>query len=198
MTQRHLASAPGRRLDAVLQPHTLEGGGLGALIERLTAGSREPVWIGWSVEGLEDGGPICSYRDSRGCRCAVDGKHGWTMNGDDLEGRRPDASGDVAILVRAGARGIERIRMFDADCELDFGGATLHLVEGVDAEASLDWLERQVETVGRELREDAVAAIAQHRHARAERLLRGYLEGSRPLKLRKNAAFWLGTSRGAS
>ncbi|ANM29402.1 hypothetical protein ABI59_07080 [Acidobacteria bacterium Mor1] len=185
-------------IDAAMQKHSASGA-LGDQIERFGGSARNGVWIGWLVDSVESGGAICSYRNSKGCHCVLEGnQEGWTMHGGDHDGVVPVPSGQVAVLVRANSRGIDRIRTYDAACKLDFGGATLHVIEGVDDRDSLGWLETQVDTPARKLREDVVAAIAQHEDSKADRLLRGFLEGDGPRKLRENAAFWLGAARGTA
>ncbi len=183
--------------DVSLEKHVASGA-LGDQIERLSGKARRAVWVGWTVDSVEGGGDVCSYNNSKGCHCVLEGdQHGWTMRGGDHD-LVPVPSGRIAVLVRADTRGVDRIRTFDAACRLDFGGATLHVIDEVDARSSLDWLETQVDAPGRRLREGALGAIAQHEDSRADRLLRGYLEGDGPRKLRENAAFWLGASRGSA
>jgi HEAT repeat protein len=106
------------------------------------------------------------------------------------------------VLYRIAQKQLEKIRVFSADCELDFGGLPLIWLSDVKPAESLRWLgsvatDATVENrEGRRRADGAIMAIAHHQAPEADRLLETLAAASRPLELRKQAAFWMGTVRG--
>jgi HEAT repeat protein len=106
------------------------------------------------------------------------------------------------IFLRAAEKQITKIRVYSADCPLDFANLPLYWLEDVKPEQSVELLSRMVfETPeGASRRKDpehqAVMAIALHDVPAADAALEKMIQpGQRP-SLRENVAFWLGVERG--
>jgi HEAT repeat protein len=117
-----------------------------------------------------------------------------------LEGARK-----ILVMLRVENRRIEKVRTFSEDCDLDAGGLPVHWLEGVRAPDSVAFLRSLVRTTVEEKPErteegrisrGALTAIAFHADESAGRALEGFVAAQNPLWLRKQAAFWLGNSRG--
>jgi hypothetical protein len=112
-----------------------------------------------------------------------------------------EAPTEIVVLYRIVQKQLEKVRVFSTDCELDFGGLPLIWLNDVKPAESLRWLgsvatDASVDNrEGRRRADGAVVAIAHHQGSEADRLLEDLARASRPLELRKQAAFWMGTVR---
>lgn len=152
-------------------------------MSRLGAG---PLWMGWSE-------PIIAGRHGDMCS--------WNGNRNDSDsGRTPGAplrlEGEVAltVLVRIENGQPGELRVTSPDCHLDAGGLPLHWINGVPAAESVAWLKSQVSAAHPDT---AVMAISLHAGPAADQALDDLVGLTQPEPVRKKAAFWMGTSRGA-
>ena len=207
-------SAEPRIVNARLEKRAASGG-LAAELRTFSAAQAKPGWIGYAVAALPDHGESCCW-DSwdgagpHGCgRCALESE-----KGNIVVGKRPDskaevggtahleASGALIIMLRAVDHRIEKVREFSEDCEIDAGGVRVLWLTGVTGAESVAALAPLVTGAdfdshdARKLAEGALAAIAMHADPAAERALASFTDPSRAEKLRSQAAFWLGNSRG--
>ena len=190
-------------------------GGLAAELRAFAAAQAEPGWIGYAVAALPDHGESCCWDswDSggpHGCgRCTLESDKGSVV-----AGRRPgpkgeaggtvhlEGSGALIVMLRAVDHRIEKVREFSEDCEIDAGGVRVVWLTGVTGAESVVALAPLVTGAdfethdGRKVAEGALAAIAMHADPAAERALASFTEPGRAEKLRSQAAFWLGNSRG--
>ena len=96
------------------------------------------------------------------------------------------------------------IRSLSRGCGLDVGGRPFHWITGVRAAESLALLESMVGTgVSTSKKKDkggmdepAIAAIAMHADSGADAVLERLVAAGQPIGVRKQAAFWMGNSRG--
>jgi hypothetical protein len=168
--------------NAKLQTRAISGT-LAAEISRDGAG---PYWIAWSE-------PIIPGQHNDMCS--------WNRNGNnDDSGRTPGApmrlEGETAlvVLVRVENSQPGELRVTSPDCHLDAGGVPFYWLTGVPAAESLAWLKTQV--AGHHS-DSAVLAISLHQGAAADQALDELTATTQPVEVRKRAAFWLGSSRGA-
>jgi len=193
-------------------------GRLSAEIREFAAAQAQPAWLGYAVAALPDHGESCcwdSYENARmrGCgRCALESEKGITVQAGppekmDSKGEAGgtvhlEGSGALIVMLRAADHRIEKVRAFSEDCEIDAGGVRVVWLTGVTGAESVAALAPLVTGAdfdshdGRQLAEGAMAAIAMHADPAADRALASFTEPSRPEKLRSQAAFWLGNSRG--
>lgn len=168
--------APPEIRNGRVEPRSL-GGSLEQTIAALAQQSAEPHWAAWTVSSPPRAmGGDCGY-------CSLEGQ------GRDREATAPAAGpSEVAIFVRLAERRIDKVRFFRSTCPIDASGRTVYLLSGVSGAASVAWLEAR-ET-------PAVAAVAMHAAPEADAALERLAAPSRPEKVRRDAIFWLGNSRG--
>lgn len=176
----------------------------------------EPSWVAWKVPAV----------DGRSRSCCWHSNDGDSWYGCGLEPREPGApmtrpaqpsgpvplEGGTMVLILARVAGmdpggsaaggnVDRVRAFSDDCPLDAGGRAIHLVEGVTPEASVQWLAGLIEAEARNEGEKAshgaaLSAIAATAGPAADAALNRFAGSSQPAKLRRQAIFWIGQSRG--
>jgi HEAT repeat protein len=107
----------------------------------------------------------------------------------------------LLILARVAEGKVERVRAFSDDCPLDAGGRTVRLVENVSPDDSVRWLSSLAETSATDdgrsrMQNSVVSAIAGTAGAAADAALDRFAEPSKPTRVRRQAIFWIGQSRG--
>jgi HEAT repeats len=175
-------------------------GALTDAVQSAAVASREVTWIGWSAPALPDrDGDCCGW----GSRCTAR-LEGGTRRGETRgEAARPavahlEGVRDLFVFVRAEAGALDRVAFFDGGCPIDADGRPVLWLEGVKPAESVSFLEGLASNTAarRSLWDAALAALAQHDDASADAALARLVAPERPLALRKQAAFWMGVSRG--
>jgi hypothetical protein len=186
---------PANLAHARVQTHSAASG-LQAVFRPL-AREAGPAWIGYAVPVMGRH-QMCCYRSmdaigtsTPGCRLESEGA--YTINHDD-SGEWQGAA-DFLVLFRVENGRVDRIRSLSRGCGIDVGGRPFHWITGVRPAESLELLEAMVGTgVGNH--EPAIAAIAMHADPGADAVLDRLVAASQPIGVRKQAAFWMGNSRG--
>src|SRR5687767_8317372 len=198
---------PASVTNARVQTHSAASG-LQAVFAPL-ARQAGPAWIGYAVP-LMGRHQMCCYRSTEeigrvtpGCRVENEGAYTFNNDGD---GDTPLSAvdSDFVVLFRIEDGRIDRIRTLSRGCGVDFGGKPLHWLTGVVPSQSLALLETMVGTgVGLSKKRDkdgihepAIAAISLHADPGADAVLERLVAASQPIAVRKQAAFWMGNSRG--
>jgi hypothetical protein len=107
--------------------------------------------------------------------------------------QQPQSSGKVSlegfteihIFVRVEARRVNRIRTFSPECEIDAGDLPVTWLTGVTTAQSVAFLKS----------ERAVDAIGPHLGPEADAALEDFVTAMHADKIRRQAAFWLGSTR---
>ena len=197
---------PAQIVNAKQETRSAESG-LERLLQGIVASQTEPAWIGYAVSAVAGRSLMCcsdwagSRRDCTSCRLE-EKQEGVRNTTEGPRSVRLEAPAEIVVLYRITHKQMEKVRVFSADCELDFGGLSLIWLNDVKPAESLRWLgsvatDSAVDNQeGRRRAEGAVMAIAHHQAPEADRLLETLAAASRPLELRKQAAFWMGTVRG--
>jgi HEAT repeats len=181
--------------------------GLERVLQGILASQAESAWLGYAVPAVAGRSLMCcsdwsgSQRDCNSCRLEEkqDGVRSTTEGPKIVKLEAPT---EIVVLHRISQKQLEKVRVFSADCELDFGGLPLIWLNDVKPAESLRWLgsvatDATVENrEGRRRADGAIMAIAHHQEPDADRLLGTLAAASSPLELRKQAAFWMGTVRG--
>ena len=108
----------------------------------------------------------------------------------------------LVVLLRVENHQTGKIRTFTPECDLDAGGLPLIWLTGVSAPESVRFLmsiaKSDTGTTRDEVRiaDAATAAIALHADPAADQALEELAAPNQPEKLRRQAIFWLGNSRG--
>jgi HEAT repeats len=191
---------PAGLTNARLEVRALSGP-LGQAVRSTGAG---PSWIGYVVPSIRHGHMCCydSIHESRmrprGC-CRLEGRAGGVNI--QSEGRDDDATRatplsaesapPAVVMLRVEKGQVGRLGVYSSDCGLDAGGLPVLWLTGVPVGQSLAFLEPLVAQG-----EDALVVIAAHAGADADALLERQAAPGRSRKVREQAAFWLGESRG--
>lgn len=183
-------SNPSETPDAVVSVR----GSLGETLRELATERRGPLWVHWQLEAVPALGNACCFDGSwhrAGCHLES-GNQGW--------GSRRDAGpgGPLRVLVRLADGEVTRVRGVAASCDVDPDGLPLIRLDGVDAAASVRWLEDVVtrETGLRRDHSEALAVLAYHAGGDAGEALRRLAGAERPRRIREEAIFWIGQTRG--
>jgi len=176
------------------------------------AAQADPGWLAYSVPALPGHHPLCcgeGWTDDdrdRCTRCALESGDGsnHTVQGSGQDSTRLEGPQDMAIFLRVADHGVTKIRVLSPDCQVDAGGLrVLWLMEVKPAESvavltTLVPAGFSAEGEGRKVAHGALAAIAMQADPAADRALDAFTAPSQPEKLREQAAFWLGSARGAA
>jgi len=184
--------------------------GVAAAVKSLSRERRDPFWIGWAVPAMDKARRVCcfdSLSEADDCcgRCSLEKRDsGMSMNIDDDDPVRLEATPEILVLARVSAGAVGRIRAYSPTCELDAGGRHFVWLTGVSSSSSLSWLagfagrddEHEKKTKKEDLPEQALAAIALHLDPEADRILTSLASPGRPRETREQATFWIGNMRG--
>src|SRR5579864_464079 len=186
-------------------------GGLRPAIDSLLEKQSGPLWIGYRIATAAKERSLCCsdrWNDHRasgeccmGCRLESSKENSFTGTSSDCSSPEPLAY--AFVLLRAESKQIQRVRVFTADCPLDFAGLPLYWLEDVKAEQSVDLLaelaskpDGETDSGRKPPQRQAVMAIAMHDTPAADQALEKLMQRGQPLRTRENVAFWLGVERG--
>ena len=164
-------------------------------------------WVGYRAPMIAGPRQICCGDSMAGGRCLLE-SGGMIMNTSDeprADGTRVVLEAPTELFVLARIEGeVVRVRTFTPDCDIDAGGSRLVWLTGVTPDESVAWLTTLVTTSpdsgdrNQRVAKPAIAAIALHNAAAADRALDSFVAPARPEWMRSDTAFWLGSSRGES
>jgi HEAT repeat protein len=171
------------------------------------------TWIGYRVPMVAGQRQMCCYDTITDVNivgsgmCRLESGSGVSMNTGDVRDRAGtrialEPATEFLVLARLENGQVGRVRTFTPDCDLDAGGMAVVWLTDVKPDDSVAWLASLVaaspETGDRHDRvgKTAVAAVALHNTAAADRALEGFVAAARPDWLRADTAFWLGSTRG--
>jgi hypothetical protein len=173
------------------------------------------TWIGYRAPMVAGPRQMCcydtvssSYSGSSGAsggmccgQCRLESGAGVTMSQTDSRVSLEPPT-EFLVLARIESGAVMRLRTFTPDCDIDAAGMPLVWLNDVKPDDSVAWLVTLVsnapetgETHER-VAKPALAAIAMHNAAAADRALEGLVAPNRVEWLRSETAFWLGNSRG--
>ena len=186
--------------------------GLKPAIDGLVQKQTGPLWIGYRIPTSAKERTLCCFDSVDGIEaakkkccmgCKMESEKGGSFNGTISDCSPPEPLAYAFIFLRAEERQITKVRVYSADCALDFANLPLYWLEDVKPEQSVDLLAGMVaaDNTNEEHRKkdparQAVMAIAMHDTPAADAALEKMVQpGQRP-SLRENVAFWLGVERG--
>jgi len=183
-------------------------GSLSATLQLLVQESAKPLWIGYSVERVAGEQSICcgDHGNDGGLGCGTctleNERNNWTGTRRQKRTVNLEGGGKLVVLLRAEKKQVMRIRMASADCTLDAGGLRFVWLTGAISDESVALLTNYVrpQEFGGDsdqgLAGQALAAIAMHAGAPADRAMASFTAPEQPGELRKKTSFWLGAARG--
>lgn len=196
---------PANLVNARVQTHSAASGLQGVF--RPLARAAGPAWIGYAVPVMGRH-QMCCYRstDEIGKStpgCTLESEGAYTISGDSDAGAWEHAP-DFLVLFRVENGRVDQIRSLSRGCGIDVGGRPFHWITGVGPAESLELLESLVGSgAGTSKKKDkggmdepAIAAIAMHAGPEADAVLDRLIAAGKPIGVRKQAAFWMGNSRG--
>jgi hypothetical protein len=180
--------------------------GLDAALREAATQSSEPLWVGYSVPMVAGMGSVCCWsgdrkdRSGRGDRsqrqesiCRLESENnGWSSDRDQPRSEQP-----LAVLLRFEKGRVREVRGFSTDCRLDAGGHRFVWLGDVKPAESIAYLAARIRSAGehRDL-DEALAALALHRDSGADEALEGLAAPGSVGKVRQQALFWMGQTRG--
>jgi hypothetical protein len=179
-------------------------GTLSATIQGVAA-SDETAWVGYAVPVVAGEQHMCCFnnagelRGRNGCcgGCKLEKQGGENFSTGSVEGCSPGGD-EFFVLARVSGGQVEKIRSYSDDCALDLSGQTLYWLGDPKPAESLAWLSGFAARYSRgdRLADGALSAIAFHKDPAADAALQRFLAPNQDRKLREQAAFWLGNTRG--
>lgn len=185
--------------------------GLQQAIAPILSQQQGPVWIGYKIPAAAKERSMCcwnSLSDSKAAGkscclgCRMDSDNGGSFSGTDSNCSPPEPVPYAFVLLRAADRQISKVRVFSADCPLDFVGLPLYWLSDVKPEESVALLVGMVSPTDadhdddRKLTNQALMAIAYHDVPAADQALEKLIQPSQPERLREKVAFWTSIERG--
>lgn len=210
-----LAAQKPRVTNAQIQE--LPGADLKATVNSIVAKQTSTAWIGYRIPVEAKEHTLCcfdsldQFRGAGGkcCMgCRMDSDKGGSFFGTVGSGTMTDCTPPEPVpyaflFLRVADKQIGRVRVFSAECPLDFAGLPLTWLEGVKPEQSVELLTSLAmsgdpeESYGKKSSShNAVMAIAMHDAPAADQALERMIQPGQPERLREQVIFWLGNQRG--
>jgi HEAT repeat protein len=188
-------------------------GGLRAAIDNIVQKESGPLWFGYRIPTVAKERTMCCFDSADGAEaaqnnccmgCRVESEKGVSINGRISDCTPPDPLPYAFVFLRVEEKQIMRLRIYSADCALDFANLPVYWLEDVKPEQSVELLtglalggDAEDGQHGRnQPGKQAVMAIAMHDVPAADAALEKMVQPSESPKLRENVAFWLGVERG--
>ena len=187
------------------------GTGLKAVVDGLMQKQKDVFWIGYRIPAAAKERTMCcfdsidQFRNSAGCcgGCRMESDKGGSFNGTVSDCSSPEPLPYAFVFMRASGGQIGKIRVYSADCALEFANLPLYWLEDVKPEQIVDRLAalalaaNSEEAFGKKgPGRQPVMAIAMHDTPAADAALEKMIQPSQPVHLREDVAFWLGVERG--
>ncbi len=176
-------------------------GSLESTFRAIVGAQASPAWVGYAEPVIPGDRQSCCWNGQGGCLLEHhSGDDGVTVAGPQtikLEGPT-----HLVVLYRVENHQTGKIHTFAPECDLDAGGLPFIWLTGVTAPESIRFLLSIAKTASGTTRDDmriadgAVSAIALHSDPAADQALEELVAPIQPERLRRQAIFWLGNSRG--
>lgn len=185
--------------------------GLKQAITPLMSQQQGPLWIGYKIPAAAKERSMCCWNSLSDAKdagksccmgCRMDSDAGGNFSGTDSNCAPPEPVPYAFVLLRAVDKQISKVRVFSADCPLDFAGLPLYWLSDVKPEESIALLMEMVSPADsdrdddRKLTNQALMAIAYHDAPAADQALEKLIQPNQPERLREKVAFWAGVERG--
>lgn len=187
--------------------------GLKQAIAPILSQQQGPLWIGYKIPAAAKERSMCCWNSLSDAKasgkscclgCRMDSDNVGSFSGTDSNCAPPEPVPYAFVFLRAVDKQISKVRVFSADCPLDFAGLPLYWLSDVKPEESIALLSGMVSPADadhdgdRKLTNQAVMAIAYHDVPAADQALEKLIQPNQPERLREKVAFWAGVERGKS
>src|SRR6266700_217479 len=189
--------------------------GLKAAVDGLVKKQAAPLWIGYRIPAAAKERTMCCFDSWSGSNnaqntdkccmgCRVESEKGGSFNGTVSYCSPPEPLPYAFVFLRAEEKQVQKVRVYSADCALDFANLPLYWLEDVKPEQSIDMLTALAVAADKDVTgyrkkdpaRQSVMAIALHDSPAADAAMEKLIQpGQRP-SLRADVAFWLGVERG--
>jgi hypothetical protein len=188
--------------------------GLKATMDGLVQQQTAPLWIGYRIPAAARERSMCCFDWSQQAKspgqccggCKMESDKGSSFNGT-IAGCSPEPLPYAFIFYRAEGKQLGKLRVYSADCVLDFADLPVYWLEGVKPEQSVDLLTNMAlsdnaaddddeRRHGNKPMQQALMAIAMHDTPAADIALEKLIQPNQRLSLREDVVFWLGVERG--
>jgi hypothetical protein len=185
--------------------------GLKPTVDGLLQKQTGAFWIGYRIPALAKERTMCcfdsvdQFRNSDRCcmGCRMESEKSGSFNGTVSDCSPPEPLPYAFVFFRAEQKQITKVRVYSADCALDFANLPLFWLEEVKPEQSVELLAGLVAAENadatyrkKDPAHQAVMAIAMHDTPAADQALEKMVQPGQRASLRENVAFWLGVERG--
>ena len=194
------------------QVQELSGTDLKATVNSIVAKQTSPAWIGYRIPVEAKEHTMCCFDSldqfrgagSKCCMgCRMDSDKGGSFSGTMSDCTPPEPVPYAFLFLRVADKQIGRVRVFSAECPLDFAGLPLTWLDDVKPEQSVELLTSLAmsgdpeESYGKKSSShNAIMAIAMHDAPAADQALERMVQAGQPERLREQVIFWLGVQRG--
>lgn len=151
-----------------------------------TIGTATPTWFAWRVP-IGTASICCN-------RCSLEGNNGFSINNGDGDDDGPTTRGEMLMALRIEGGRIRKVRLFNTSCAIETRGKTLHVLDNVTTEESVEYLLSQMRDADRE--GELLAALSLHEHPRVVPALIDMTRHDPDSETRRHAIFWLGQKAG--
>jgi HEAT repeats len=164
---------------------------LAAAVAAVLASEAGPAWIGYSVPTLTERAGVTNGGWSERCRLEQSVRSPVGAQGS-AGPIRLEPSPTVMVLMRVTNHAIEKVRSFSSDCQIDAGGLSLFWFESVSEPDSVAFLKSLVaDAAPRDRSDQALAAIAAHRHRAAGLALLDFAKNGQSSRTRQRALLFI-------
>ena len=185
--------------------------GLKTTVDGLVQKQTSPLWIGYRIPTAAKERTMCcfdsvdQFRSSGKCcaGCKMESDRSTSFNGTISDCTPPEPLPYAFIFFRVESKQISKLRVYSADCALDFASLPLYWLEDVKPEQSVELLTNMAladngdDTYRRkDPARSAIMTIALHDSPAADAALERLIQPSQRVALREDVAFWLGVERG--
>ena len=174
-------------------------GTLDAAFRGIVAAQTAPAWIGYAAPQIPGDRQMCCFNTVNGVNyygCSLEGQGITTPAFAPPDTVRLEGASEFFVLFRVENKQVEKVRSFSIDCNVDGGGLPFIWLTGVNPSQSVALLESLIPGAERKVMNGAISAIGMHRDPAADAALDRLSAPSQDEETRRQAAFWLGNSRG--
>ena len=180
--------------------------GVQAAIQEIMKADRGPAWIAYSAPVIPGEHHMCCYRwermtgNSTCCgSCRLDSRNHDVSFVDHVGDCKATLASVFFVFMRFESGSIGQVRAFSTDCAIDAPGLTVYWLQDVEPAQSVAYLEsllKQENSPRRRENDEILSAIALHPGTQANAALERLVQPGQPSKVRGQAAFWIGSTRG--
>lgn len=181
--------------------------GVQAAIQEIMKADRGPAWIAYSVPVIPGEHHMCCYNLARmtgnsACcgSCRLNSRGNDVSFFDHVSGCQATLASVFFVFMRFENGSLGQVRAFSTDCAIDAPGSTVYWLQDVDPGQSLAYLEsllKREDSRRRGENDEILSAIALHAGTQANVALERLVQPGQPSKVRGQAAFWIGSTRGS-